>query len=147
MKKLILLLTLTLGLLGTDSPYIGAGLSASNADGDLVSCRASSTLIGGVKFSDSDFTFSIEGRLMNSLNGSYSNTSAYIKPEYKGVYGLIGYGSTSYTEHDLEFSGVRGGIGYDFGLDWKHLFVDVVYDNEADDFILTTGFIYVFEGF
>ena len=147
MKALILALLLPLGVVAQDSPYIGAALSASTADGDLVSCRASSTLLGGIKFSDADFTFSIEGRSMNSFNGSYASTSAFVKPEYKGVYGLAGYGRTRYTEHDLVFEGLQYGLGYDFGIKAKHLFVDVIYKQEEKDFVLTTGFIYMFEGF
>ena len=144
MKKLILLIGLTLGVIGADSPYVGLGLSASNADGNMVSCRASTSLIGGVKFSDADFTFSVEGRSMNSFNGTYASTAVYIKPEYKGAYALVGYGRTNYTEHDMQFNGVRYGAGYDFGPDWKHIFVDVIYDPEANDYIITTGALYFF---
>ena len=145
MKKLILLIGLTLGVIGADSPYVGLGISASDAPGEFVSCRASTSLIGGVKFSNADFTFSVEGRSMNSFNGSYASTAAYIKPEYKGVYALVGYGRTNYTEHDIQFNGVRYGAGYDFGPKWKHLFVDAIYDPEANNYILTIGGMYYFE--
>ena len=144
MKKFLLLIMLTFTLQSADSPYIGAGPSVTEKD-EGGSCRASSSFIGGVKFSQADFTFSIEGRHINSLNGSISDNVFLVKPEYKGAYALAGYGKSNYTEQDLEFTGMRYGAGYDFGSDWKHLFIDVVYDEKADDYRLTTGFIYYFE--
>ncbi len=148
MKKLILLVLLTLGSNATDSPYIGAGLLVSNADGDLVSCRAGTTLLGGVTFYDGDYDFSMsfEGRTSTAMNGSYLSRGLYVKPEYKGLYALVGMGDTTYTEQDLKFSGARYGIGYDFGKKARHLFVDITYKNDERDYVITTGFRYVFEG-
>ena len=145
MKKLLLLLGLTLGLIATDSPYLGFGVSASNAKEP--SCRASPTLIGGVKFLDKDFSLSFEGRSTNSFNSSYTSNAVFIKPEYHGAYALLGYGNTNYTEHDIEFKGSRYGIGYDLGLEWRHLSVDILYDVDADDYVASLMFLYVFEGF
>ena len=147
MKKILLVIMLTLGSIGliaSDSPYIGLGLTATEND-DMASCRAGTSLIGGVKFSQADFTFSLEGRHSNSFNGSISDTSVFIKPEYKGAYALVGYGRTDYIEKELEFDGMRYGIGYDFGKDWRHLFVDVIWDEQANDYRLTTGAVYYFE--
>ena len=142
MKKLLALIALTATLIGSDTPYIGAGVSITEKD-EGGSCRAASSFMGGVKFSQADFTFSLEGRHSNSFNGSISDTSVFAKPEYKGAYGLLGYGRVNYT--DSEFDGMRYGAGYGLGKDWRHLFVDVIYDKEADDYRLTTGFIYYFE--
>lgn len=143
---LLLIVVATISLISADSPYLGASISASNADDALVSCRAATSLIAGIKFSDSDFTFSGEGRSMNSFNGSYTSNSFYLKPEYKGVYALVGYGRTKYTEHNIEHSGPRYGIGYDFGLKAKHIFVDIIYDKDADEYIFSAGALYFFEG-
>lgn len=142
MKKILLLIVLTLGIMASDSPYIGMGLTATEND-DMASCRAGTSLIGGVKFSQSDFTFSIEGRHSNSFNGSVSDTSFFVKPEYRGAYALVGYGYSNYSEFDLEYKGMRYGIGYEAPIEWKHLFIDVIWDES--DYRLTTGARYYFE--
>ena len=69
----------------------------------------------------------------------------FIKPQYKGVYGLIGYGYSNYSDFDLEYNGVRYGIGYELPLEWKHIFLDIIFDEDANDYRITTGARYYFE--
>ena len=144
MKKLIFLVVLSLGLSSSDSPYLGAALSVTEKD-DGGSCRAASSLIAGVTFSEADFAFSIEARHSNSFNGSIADTSVYAVPKWKGITAFLGYGRSHYLESDLKYSGMRYGLGYEFGAALKFMFFDILYDEAAKDYRLSTGFKYYLE--
>ena len=76
MKKLILVLLLTVGLMADNGdPYIGVGSSFSNADDTKVECRASLTLLSGVKFHSKLFDISLEGRKVSGFAGDYTSES------------------------------------------------------------------------
>ena len=147
MKKLLLGLLLTIGLTAQDSPYIGVGISGIVANVDEVGdCRLSTSLIAGATIQmKEDFAVSVEGRKLTNFRSNFDSSEIYFKPQYKGVYALLGYGRFNY-EDETTF-GYRYGAGYDFGIDWKHLFVDVVYSESEKTTSVTGGFVYRFEGF
>ncbi len=147
MNKIILGLILTIGLVAQDSPYIGVGISGIVANVDEVGdCRLSTSLIAGAKMQiKEDYAISIEGRKLTNFRSNFDSAEIYFKPQYKGAYLLGGYGRFNY-EDETAF-GYRYGIGYDFGIDWKHLFIDVVYSESEKTTSITGGFVYHFEGF
>ena len=127
------------------SPYIGAGISGIVDNVEYVGdCRLSTNLIAGATIELSTFDVSIEGRKVTNFRNKFDSSEIYIKPQYKNVYLLGGYGRFNYDE--IDYFGYRYGIGYDFGLDWNHLFIDVIYDESQKTTSATIGLLYKFEG-
>lgn len=139
MKKLLLALLLITSIHA--SPYIAVGGSLSNADETLVECRISGVAIAGIQLNE---MASVEARYSLGLNGDYQSYGAYIKPQYKGFYGLVGAGKTIFKKGE-DYSGARVGAGYEFETNTELLiFSDIIYRESEGDTVLTVGVKYEF---
>ena len=127
------------------SPYVGVGVSGVVDNVEYVGdCRLSTNLIAGATLKFTEFEISVEGRKVTNFRNKFDSSEIYLKPSYKGVYALGGYGRFNYENVDT--FGYRYGVGYDFGMDFNHLFMDVVIDESMKTTSITGGFVYYFEG-
>ena len=122
-----------------ENAYIGLGGSISNADEQFVHCRISAKGMIGYTFND---YISVETRYDYGMNQDYTNLGIFLKPTYKGFYGLVGYGQTEYKEIDTKYKGAKVGLGYGFFDGFVN--IDIVHNCEENDQMITLSHIYKF---
>jgi len=148
-----------------DGFYLGGALSYMQMNEAVLASGHAITLAGGYYFNK---YFGIEGRYTRTLtdldidNGSsvvsrddvMSNLGLYIKPMFNlttgfSLYGLAGYGKSTYEKHGIEYSesGLQWGLGAKYELangvglfvDYMELYNDDNYDGiVAEDLLFNT---------
>ena len=137
-----------------DGFYAGAALSHMRMNEAVTASGFALTLMGGYYFNkyigvEGRYTTTVgdvdvdDGPTNSSQNDTISNVGIYLKPMYSvttgfAVYGLAGYGKTTYEKKGTDYSesGVQWGLGAKYELSNKvGLFVDYLdaYDDDNYD--------------
>lgn len=140
MKKILAISIMSVAM--ASEPYIGLIVSMSNADKTKVDCRGSVGLMAGMSLYEvENFKVNAELRGYLGLGNDYHTYGAYLKPEYKRVYALIGCGKTEYKDVSESYSGMRYGVGVNI-LD--NFYADVIYRQDESDTALSVWYRYNF---